>query len=69
MSANRHLLPLIAAAWAALVAAREAPAPPSAEPNLRVLVLDGSPYNRGLIHGRAMKDRIHAIVNLWKDHQ
>jgi predicted choloylglycine hydrolase len=33
---------------------------------LKVLVLDGTPHNRGLVHGRAMKDQIHQAVRLWK---
>src|ERR1700730_5905643 len=33
---------------------------------LKVLVLEGTPHNRGLVHGRAMKDQIHEVVRLWK---
>jgi isopenicillin-N N-acyltransferase like protein len=33
---------------------------------LRVLDLEGTPRNRGLIHGRTMKEQIHRIVALWK---
>jgi len=34
--------------------------------NLRVLVLEGKPFDRGIQHGRALKDDIHKLVNLWK---
>ena len=34
--------------------------------NLRVLVLDGKPFDRGIHYGRALKDDIHKLVNLWK---
>lgn len=34
--------------------------------NLRVLVLEGTPYDRGLQHGKALKEDIHALVDLWK---
>src|SRR5262249_5207947 len=33
---------------------------------LRVLVLEGTPRDRGLTHGRAMRDQIHEAVRLWK---
>ena len=33
-----------------------------------VLVLEGSPHDRGLRHGRMLKDQIHKIVRLWKEH-
>ncbi len=35
--------------------------------SLRVLVLQGTPYERGLTHGRALKDDIHRHVRLWED--
>jgi predicted choloylglycine hydrolase len=45
----------------------EKPALPVEAPRkLRVLVLEGTPHNRGLIHGRAMKDQIHEVVKHWK---
>ena len=34
--------------------------------NLRVLVLEGTPYERGLQHGKSLKQDIHALVDLWK---
>jgi hypothetical protein len=45
---------------------REKPPPPKDPGKLRVLVLDGTPHHRGLVHGRAMKDQIHEVVRLWK---
>jgi isopenicillin-N N-acyltransferase-like protein len=38
----------------------------SLEKNLRVLVLEGTPYERGLQHGKSLKGDIHALVGLWK---
>src|SRR3990172_9255206 len=35
-------------------------------PTLKVLVLDGSPYNRGLVHGNTMRDQIHRLLVSWK---
>lgn len=29
-------------------------------------MLDGTPYNRGLVHGRTMKAEIHQVARLWK---
>jgi predicted choloylglycine hydrolase len=46
--------------------AKPAQLPAEAPRKLRVLVLEGSPHNRGLIHGRAMKDQIQEVVRLWK---
>lgn len=34
--------------------------------NLKVLVLEGKPYDRGLQHGKTLKEDIHALVELWK---
>ena len=36
------------------------------EGNLRVLVLEGDPYERGLNHGRMLKKEIHGLVEKWK---
>ena len=36
--------------------------------NLRVVVLEGSPYNRGLTHGRTLKGEINEVVGKWKTH-
>lgn len=33
---------------------------------LRVITLEGSPYNRGLMHGRTLKSEINELVRLWK---
>ncbi len=42
----------------------------SADPTLgkeiQVLVLEGSPYERGLTHGKTLKKDIHEVVALWK---
>jgi predicted choloylglycine hydrolase len=35
--------------------------------NLKVLVLEGTPYERGLQHGTALKKEIHELVQLWKE--
>jgi hypothetical protein len=40
---------------------------PDPSAKLKVLVLEGTPRNRGLVHGRAMKTQIHEAVRLWKD--
>ena len=34
--------------------------------DLRVVVLEGSPHNRGLIHGKTLKKEINELVRLWK---
>lgn len=34
--------------------------------NLRVLTLEGKPFDRGLQHGRALKDDVQKLVKLWK---
>ena len=39
---------------------------PADKRKLRVLVLEGTPYDRGLQHGKALKKDIHALVDLWK---
>ena len=33
---------------------------------LRVITLEGSPYNRGLVHGQTLKSEINELVRLWK---
>jgi isopenicillin-N N-acyltransferase like protein len=40
--------------------------PAAANGNLKVVVLEGTPYNRGLIHGRTLKKEISEVVQLWK---
>ena len=34
--------------------------------NLNVLVLEGTPYERGRQHGEALKQEIHELIKLWK---
>lgn len=34
---------------------------------LRVVTLQGSPYQRGLTHGQTLKKEIHSLVQTWKD--
>ena len=34
--------------------------------SLRILVLEGTPYDRVFEHGRALKKEIHELVKLWK---
>jgi isopenicillin-N N-acyltransferase like protein len=36
------------------------------QPQLRVLTLQGSPYNRGLVHGKTLRKEIHEIIKYWK---
>ncbi len=43
-----------------------ASAPSSVNNEIRVLVLEGTPYQRGLTHGMALKKEIHEVVALWK---
>jgi len=33
---------------------------------LKVLVLEGTPRDRGLAHGKALKEQIHQLLKLWK---
>ena len=35
--------------------------------NLRVLVVEGTPYDRGFQHGSLLKTDIHELVNIWKN--
>jgi predicted choloylglycine hydrolase len=35
-------------------------------PRVRVLVLKGTPRERGLAHGKALKEQIHHLLQLWK---
>lgn len=39
---------------------------PAINGNLKTLTLEGSPYNRGLIHGRTLKKEIGEVLQLWK---
>jgi isopenicillin-N N-acyltransferase-like protein len=34
--------------------------------NLRILELQGTPYERGLTHGQTLKKEIQELINLWK---
>ena len=40
--------------------------PSSVEKNLRFVELEGTPYERGLQHGKRLKEDIRALVGLWK---
>jgi len=40
---------------------------PSGADKLRVVELKGTPYERGLTHGRTLKKEIQTLVGLWKD--
>lgn len=43
------------------------PSSSAAKPRkLKVLVLEGTPYNRGLTHGKASKSEIQELFRLWK---
>jgi len=41
---------------------------PATEPaeQLRYLVLEGSPFDQGVFHGRMLKEKIHEVVEVWK---
>jgi hypothetical protein len=34
--------------------------------NLRIIVLEGEPYQRGFEHGKALKKEIHELLKLWR---
>jgi hypothetical protein len=63
-------LSLAAVACSSRVSSREesptAPQPPAGS-KVNVLVLEGTPHNRGLVHGRSMMTQIHDAVRLWKE--
>src|SRR5262249_52829544 len=42
-------------------------AKPKPQGKLKVIVLEGSPYNRGLVYGKTMKDDIRQLMKRWKD--
>ncbi len=71
-SANPVLRALVVVALALLSfeamdsGASTAAPPPEGERMPRVLQLSGSPYERGLQHGRAMRPEIARMVGLWK---
>ena len=35
---------------------------------LKIVVLEGTPYNRGLVHGKTLKEDISSLVAKWKEH-
>jgi len=39
---------------------------PAAKSPLRVLTLEGSPYERGIQHGKTLNKDIHTLIDLWK---
>jgi isopenicillin-N N-acyltransferase like protein len=41
---------------------------PAGQPagQLKVLVLEGSPHERGVTHGRTLKQQIHRFIRIWK---
>ncbi|MGD8540275.1 MAG: C45 family autoproteolytic acyltransferase/hydrolase [Candidatus Aminicenantes bacterium] len=41
--------------------------PLTTKENLKVLVLEGTPYERGLQHGTVLKKEIHELVKIWKE--
>jgi hypothetical protein len=41
--------------------------PLTTKENLKVLVLEGTPYERGLQHGSALKKEFHELIKLWKE--
>ena len=40
---------------------------PAPSARLRIVVLEGTPYNRGLVHGKTLKEDISTLVALWKE--
>jgi predicted choloylglycine hydrolase len=38
----------------------------TANNQLKVLTLQGSPYNRGLVHGKTLQKEIRELISLWK---
>lgn len=39
---------------------------PGPQPELRIVELEGTPYEMGVAHGRALKVEIQELVGLWK---
>jgi isopenicillin-N N-acyltransferase-like protein len=58
------VLALCVSASVALVA--EKPLQPARRGNLRILELQGTPYERGKAHGQALKPEIRELVKRWK---
>jgi hypothetical protein len=50
---------------ASLICGQQAPL--TTKGNLKVLVLEGTPYERGRQHGSALKKEFHELVKLWKE--
>jgi hypothetical protein len=67
-SNRRKFLKQSAAAGFALWATPKGPGaePKTAEPRLPTLLLEGPPRQRGLTHGKALKEQIHELLKLWK---
>lgn len=61
----RHSLTLIALT-SALVAQAKPADEAAPRPAIRVVKLKGTPHERGVAHGKELKDEIHALVKLWK---
>jgi isopenicillin-N N-acyltransferase-like protein len=57
-------LVLLVFCWTNFAAAQTIEA--GSEQSLRVLVLEGKPYERGYQHGKILREDIHALVQLWK---
>lgn len=51
-------------AFTACAATRKTPTP-TVENGIRVLTVEGTPYERGLAHGEALRDEIHSSVSAW----
>src|SRR6516225_2919140 len=47
--------------------AAEPPASAKPKGQLRVVVLEGSPYNRGLVYGKTLKDDIQHLMKGWNE--
>jgi isopenicillin-N N-acyltransferase-like protein len=58
------VLLLIIVGRAAAAEPQKLPAPAA---KLRIVVLDGTPYHRGLVHGKTLKEDISALVVRWKE--
>jgi isopenicillin-N N-acyltransferase like protein len=43
------------------------PAPEKPKAHLKVIVLEGSHYDRGLVYGKTLKDEIRQLMKRWKD--
>lgn len=57
----------IIAGWVACLTGRPHVAECAEEAQgVRVLVLEGTPRQRGLAHGQALKEQIHQVLKLWK---